>query len=97
MTDYYLGLYEKSMPNSLSMREKLTEAKDSNFDFMEISIDETDEKLSRLKWNKVLKNELVKDIWDTGISILTMCLSGHRKYPIGSEDKQTRLRGMEIM
>jgi L-ribulose-5-phosphate 3-epimerase len=26
-----------------------------------------------------------------------MCLSGHRKYPIGSEDEKTRSRGMEIM
>jgi L-ribulose-5-phosphate 3-epimerase len=47
MSDYYLGLYEKSMPNSLSIRKKLIEAKNSHFDFMEISIDETDEKLIR--------------------------------------------------
>lgn len=95
--DYYLGLYEKSMPNSLTLREKLAEAKDSGFDFMEISIDETDEKLRRLKWDKAAKNDLVKAMWDTGINIITMCLSGHRKYPIGCEDEKTRLRGMEIM
>lgn len=95
--EYYLGLYEKSMPNSLSIREKLIEAKNSNFDFMEISIDETDEKLSRLKWDKSQKNDLVKAMWETGLNIMTMCLSGHRKYPIGCEDEKTRLRGMEIM
>lgn len=97
MVDYSLGLYEKSMPNSLSIREKLTEAKNSKFDFMEISIDETDEKLSRLKWDKAMKNDLVKAMWDTGINVMTMCLSGHRKYPIGCEDEKTRMRGMEIM
>ena len=97
MNDYYLGLYEKSMPNSLSIKEKLAEAKNSNFDFMEISIDETDEKLSRLKWDKKQKNDLVKDMWETGINIRTMCLSGHRKYPIGCENETVRNRGMEIM
>jgi L-ribulose-5-phosphate 3-epimerase len=97
MPDYYLGLYEKSMPNSLSIREKLIEAKISDFDFMEISIDETDEKLSRLKWDKSQKNDLVKAMWETGINVMTMCLSGHRKYPIGCEDEKTRKRGMEIM
>jgi L-ribulose-5-phosphate 3-epimerase len=97
MPEYYLGLYEKSMPNSLSISQKLAEAKHGGFDFMEISIDETDEKLSRLKWDKASKNDLVKAMWDAGINIMTMCLSGHRKYPIGCEDEKTRMRGMEIM
>jgi L-ribulose-5-phosphate 3-epimerase len=95
--DYSLGLYEKSMPNSLSLKEKLIQAGNSNFDFLEISIDETDEKLNRLKWNKIENNELVKDMWDTGVFIKTMCLSGHRKYPIGCENENIRSRGMQIM
>ena len=98
MNDYYfLGLYEKSMPNSLSIKEKLTEARKAGFDFLEISIDETDEKLSRLKWNRKQREELVGSTWHTNIRIKTMCLSGHRKYPIGSEDDNVRARGMEIM
>lgn len=96
-SDYLLGLYEKSMPNTLSVREKLFATKDAGFDFMEISIDETEEKLSRLKWDKNKKNDLVKATWETGVKIMTMCLSGHRKYPIGSEDEEIRSRGMEIM
>lgn len=97
MNSYYLGLYEKSMPSSLSIREKLVEAKNSGFDFMEISIDETDEKLSRLKWNAAEKLEILEAISDTGISIMTMCLSGNRKFPLGSEDINIRNKGMEIM
>ena len=49
---YELGLYEKSMPNTLSFREKLETVKATGFDFLEISIDETDEKLARLEWTK---------------------------------------------
>lgn len=97
MDTYYLGLYEKSMPNSLSIKEKLLEAKEAGFDFMEISIDETDEKLGRLKWNKDKRFELVKAMSEIGIRIMTMCLSGHRKFPLGSEDEKTRESGMEIM
>ena len=45
---YHLGMYEKSMPKELSWKEKLGFAKEFGFDWLEISIDETDEKLSRL-------------------------------------------------
>ena len=46
---YTLGLYEKSMPNELSFREKLTYAREAGYDFLEMSIDETEEKLARGK------------------------------------------------
>ncbi len=97
MGAYYLGLYEKSMPNFLSIREKLTETKNAGFDFMEISIDESDEKLGRLVWDSEKRFEILESMWNTGMKIMTMCLSGHRKFPIGSESEKTRLRGMEIM
>ena len=97
MNGYYLGLYEKSMPGTLSMKEKMIEARNTGFDFLEISIDETDEKLSRLKWDKNKKLDLLKTSLETGIKIMSICLSGHRKYPIGSEDEKIRNRGMEIM
>ena len=97
MNGYYLGLYEKSMPGTLSIKEKMIEAKNAGFDFLEISIDETDEKLSRLKWDKSKKIDLLKASLDVDIKIMSICLSGHRKYPIGSEDERIRIRGMEIM
>ena len=64
---------------------------------MEISIDETDEKLARLEWTKEERLELIKTMFEVGIPIRTMCLSGHRKYPIGSGDPDICKRGMEIM
>jgi L-ribulose-5-phosphate 3-epimerase len=97
MGAYYLGLYEKSMPNFLSIREKLEETRSAGFDFMEISIDESDEKLGRLKYEQEKRMEIINAIWETGTKIMTMCLSGHRKFPIGSEDERIRSKGMEIM
>jgi L-ribulose-5-phosphate 3-epimerase len=96
-SSYFLGLYEKSMPNTISIREKLIATKKAGFDFMELSVDESDEKLARLRWGKKQKQDLVASIWETGVEIRTMCLSGHRKFPIGSRVKEVRERGLEIM
>lgn len=95
--EYTLGLYEKSMPSDLSWEEKLLAAKEAGFDFVEISIDETEEKLSRLDMPSKERLELVSLMKETGVPIRTMCLSGHRKYPLGSNDSSVRARGMEIM
>lgn len=97
MKAYTIGLYEKAMPKELSWKEKLKAAKEAGYDFVEISIDETDEKLARLEWTKEERLELIKTMFEVGIPIRTMCLSGHRKYPIGSGDPDICKRGMEIM
>ena len=97
MKAYTIGLYEKAMPNTLTWREKLEAAKEAGYDFVEISIDETDAKLARLDWTKEERLDLVKTMYEVGIPVRSMCLSGHRKYPIGSSDPATCARGMEIM
>lgn len=97
MRAYTLGLYEKAMPKELTWREKLLAAKAAGYDFVEISIDETDDKLSRLDMTREERTELVNLMAEVGMPIRTMCLSGHRKYPLGSNDPATCARGMEIM
>lgn len=97
MNAYALGLYEKAMPKDLSWKEKLSAAKAAGYDFIEMSIDETEEKLERLNWSRKQCLELVEDMCEVGLPIRSMCLSGHRKYPIGSSDPEICARGMEIM
>lgn len=94
---FELGLYEKAMPNNLNWEEKLKFAKSVGYDFIEISIDETDEKLSRLNMSKEERKNLVNLMMDNNIYIRTMCLSGHRKYPLGSNNKDTVKRSLDIM
>ncbi len=96
-SNYLLGMYEKSMPNSLSIKEKLEIVKATGFDWLELSIDETDEKLSRLDWSQEIIDDVNKAITDTGVKIRTMCLSGHRKYPLGSLNDKTVERSLDIM
>ncbi|MCM8712034.1 L-ribulose-5-phosphate 3-epimerase [Clostridium sp. SYSU_GA19001] len=97
MKQYTLGLYEKSMPDYLTWEEKLNCAKECGFDTVEISIDETDEKLSRLYMSKGDRKAIVELMFKCGVEIRTMCLSGHRKYPLGSENEEIRNKGMDIM
>lgn len=94
---YLLGLYEKSMPDSLSLREKLEAAKAAGYDYLELSIDESDARLARLKWTEDERRRVVADMLETGFYIRSICLSGHRKYPLGHPEAAVRARGMEIM
>ena len=95
--NYRLGLYEKSMPAGLTWREMLAAGYAAGFDQLEISIDESDARLARLDWTDQQKLELLATQVETGMPVRTMCLSGHRKYPLGSRDSQVRARGMEIL
>lgn len=92
-----IGLYEKALPPEMSWEERLAAAGQAGFDFMEISIDESEQRLSRLDWSPSQKAALRHSIANTGVKIMSMCLSGHRKYPLGSVDANTRKRGLEIL
>ncbi|MHC5250392.1 L-ribulose-5-phosphate 3-epimerase [Enterococcus sp. LJL90] len=92
-----LGLYEKATPKTLSWRERLLFAKDLGFDFVEMSVDETDARLARLDWTKEQRKEIQSAIFETEVKILSMCLSGHRRFPFGSKDPEKRAKALEIM
>lgn len=92
-----LGIYEKAMPSTLPIKEKLRTSKEFGYDFMEISIDESPEKLARLDMTVSDRTEIIKIMRDVDFPIHTMCLSGHRKYPLGSSDASVRDKSMEIM
>ncbi len=92
-----IGIYEKALPNAFSWEEKFKAAKLAGFDYMEISVDESDERLARLDWSDEEIENLRSLMRREGMVFPTMCLSGHRKYPFGSKNPETRQRAMEIM
>ncbi|PRX35533.1 L-xylulose 5-phosphate 3-epimerase [Orenia metallireducens] len=92
-----LGLYEKALPNKMDWKTKLESAKEAGFDFIEISVDESDGRLARLDWSQKKRDEIKELIARTGVRISSMCLSAHRRFPFGSEDEKTRERAREIM
>lgn len=82
--NYRLGIYEKAMPVELSWKERLIAAKEAGFDYLEMSIDETDARMSRLDWSDDEISELLMVQKEVGLPIETICFSAQRKYPLGS-------------
>ena len=97
MAEQPVGLYEKALPAPWSWEKRLAMAAEAGYDFVEISIDESDERLGRLAWPPAAKADLRRSVAAAGVPILTMCLSGHRKYPLGSRSPQVRERAETIM
>ena len=96
-TDLPIGIYEKALVESDSWVEILSSAREAGFDFVEMSIDESDRRLSRLDWSSDRRRELRNAISETGIPVTTLCLSGHRKYPLGSASPATRQLSLDIL
>lgn len=94
---YLLGMYEKSLPADLSWQDKLEQCRNAGFDWLEISIDETEEKLKRLDWNKQERRKLKELTILNDVPLLTMCLSGHRRYPLGASDPQMQQKSLQIL
>lgn len=92
-----LGIYEKALPKNIAWRERLEYAKNLGFDFVEISIDETDERLSRLDWSLEERKDFVNAILESGVRVPSMCFSGHRRFPLGSENSEIRKKSLELM
>ncbi|WP_027120543.1 L-ribulose-5-phosphate 3-epimerase [Mycoplasmopsis lipofaciens] len=92
-----LGIYEKAINNKFTLEEKIIIAKTAGYDFMEFSVDESDERLARLDWNEQQIKEVQSLLIKHNFNFNSMTLSGHRKYPFGSKNKDTRVKAMSIM
>lgn len=92
-----IGIYEKALPNKFNWNEKVEAAKKAGFDFIEMSVDESDDRLSRLEWSKAEREEIKNILNENNFHIRSMCLSGHRRFPFGSKDEIKRNRAYEIM
>lgn len=96
MKKYEIGLYEKAMRNELSWREKLQCTKECGYDYLEISIDATDEKINRIFMDKHEKKIIMEAVFDTGIPIGSMSVSALTKYALGDPSEEIRNKAMQI-
>ncbi len=95
MKAYQLGLYEKAMPN-LPWREKLLMAKDAGYDFVELSIDASEERIARVFAPSSERRALRVLCDDCGIGFGTLNASALTKYSLGNDDSALCSRGTEI-
>lgn len=94
---FRLGLYEKAMPSTLEWEEKILCASELGFDFIEMSVDESDEKLQRLDWSDAEIYQLRRLCEKYRFPLQSMCLSAHRRFPFGSNDPAIREMAAIIM
>ncbi len=92
-----MGIYEKAMPDAYDWDAKLRVAKAAGFDYLEISIDESDARLSRLDWGEEEFDTLNALMKKHDLPIVSMCLSGHRRFPFGSHDEAARKKARIMM
>ncbi len=92
-----LGIYEKALPKDYDWRGRLEAAGACGFDYVEMSIDETDQRLSRLDWSREQRLDIVRAKLETGVGLHSICLSGHRRFAFGSQNPANVARARDIM
>jgi L-ribulose-5-phosphate 3-epimerase len=92
-----VGIYEKAFPAEYSWEQILASAKTAGYDFVEMSIDESPERLERLEWSHAERSALRQEIFTSGIPIWGMGVSAHRKFPLGSVSSDLRQQGLDIL
>jgi hexulose-6-phosphate isomerase len=91
-----LGIYEKALPAG-DWTDLLEAARTAGYDYVEMSIDESDARLARTRWTVREKAVVRQAILRVGVPVRSICLSGHRRFPFGSRDPAVRERAREIM
>lgn len=92
-----VGIYEKALPKDLSWPQRFEAAQNAGYDFLEISVDETPERMARLDWSVAERLDFLRASRESGMPVPSLCLSGHRKIPFGSADPSIRKQAEEFM
>jgi L-ribulose-5-phosphate 3-epimerase len=92
-----LGLYEKALLDALGWEERLEATSKAGYDFIEMSIDESEARLARLDWTPGERAALRRAIASTGVPVYSICLSAHRKFPMGSASFELRKTGLDLL
>jgi hexulose-6-phosphate isomerase len=93
----YIGIYEKALPKDLTWAQRFEAARNAGYDFLELSVDETPQRMARLDWPLAQRLAFFGESREHGIAVPSMCLSGHRKIPFGSADPQIRAQAAVFM
>lgn len=93
---YELELYGNPMPNSLSIPEKLVCAKEAGYDFLKMSIDETDQKLARLDMFMQERLYLQTEMLKTELPIRSIVLAANAN-TLSEALTQASKKSMEII
>lgn len=91
------GIYEKALPPLRAWPALLDQAAQAGYGFVELAIDESEERLARLRWTAKQRAELREAIERSGVPVRTWILSAHRRTPLGSTDANTRAAAIDML
>lgn len=96
LVDLPLGIYEKSICMNQTWADKFSLARDSGYDYFEIAIDGSEERLARLD-DRDEKIRIRRAAEALDMTLYTMAFTANRFFPLGSEDEGIRQRGMALL
>lgn len=96
LVDLPLGIYEKAICMNQSWDEKFNLIRDSGYDYFEIAIDGSEERLARLE-NRQEKLQIRRAAEKLDMNLYTMAFTANRFFPMGSEDDTVRRRGISLL
>lgn len=91
-----LGVYEKALPWHSSWPDFFALAGRSGYQFVELAIDESPERVARLNWPSTRRRQVRSAAAKAGVTIGTITLSAHRATPLGSADPKTRSQARKL-
>ncbi len=92
-----LGIYEKALVPDPRWPHFFEQVRASGFDFAELAVDESAERIRRLGWNNRQRDHVRQAAHAHGVTIDTITLSAHRATPLGSADPEVRVRSRTML
>lgn len=91
-----LGIYEKALAWHDDWDRLFADARAAGFSFVDISVDETEQRRARLDWSAETRDQVRKAAARNGIQLGGLCLSVHRSVGPGSADPEVRAEADRI-
>ena len=92
---YQIGAYEKAFPDGTTVNTMLRLARDSGYDFLELSIDRTEQRIARL-YDPAFQVEALRAVDSAGIAVGSVCVSALGTYTLGHPDPTIEARAVDI-
>ena len=92
-----IGLYEKGLPPLPDWPARMAACREAGFDFLEIAVDETDDKRARLDWSRQERKAFRDAATDAGLPVFNIIFSILRRYPLGAPDPAVRVAGLDFL
>ncbi len=96
LRDLPFGLYEKSICTNWSWEDKFSLVKEAGYDYFEIAVDATEQKLARLT-NKEEQIRIRRASEKKDMPLYTFAFTANRFFPLGSEDDEIRNKGIDLL